>query len=191
MEQRTAAGDAAGCWLVLVYKMAPEPARQRIAVWRRIKALGAVYLQQGVCALPATPTHRDAFADLAARVRDAGGEAILLSSTFGDEQTAAGVRARYAEARNHEYEEIAIAARRLLRHVEMADPAERAVNVAELERLRRWQARVVARDFFGAPLQRPTADLLQATEAALYGGQRGADGESRSAFSAARRSRAD
>ena len=188
MEQRAAAGDAAGCWLVLVYKMAPEPARQRIAVWRRIKALGAVYLQQGVCALPTTPTHRAAFADLAARVRDAGGEAILLSSTFGDEQTAAGVRARYAEARNHEYEEIAIAARRLLRHVEMAEPAERAVNVAELERLRRWQARVVARDFFGAPLQQPTAELLQATEAALHGGQRG-EGEPRSAYSAARRGR--
>jgi hypothetical protein len=159
----------AGRWLVLVYKMAPEPARQRVAVWRRLKALGAVYLQQGVCALPATPAHRRALAELAGQIRAADGEAALLSSVLEDAETTASVRARYDAARDHEYSEITTAARRLLRHVELAHPAEHDVNAAELERLQRWHARVVARDFFGAPLQRPTAELLQATEAALRG----------------------
>jgi hypothetical protein len=161
----------AGRWLVLVYKMAPEPARQRIAVWRRLKALGAVYLQQGVCALPETPAHRRDLAELAGRIRAADGEAALLSSVLEDDETTASVRARYDAARDHEYGEIMTAARRLLRHVELADPAEHDVNAAELERLKRWHARVVVRDFFGAPLQQPTAELLQATEAALRGGR--------------------
>ena len=169
MAQQAAGPGTDGRWLVLIYKMAPEPVRQRIAVWRRLKALGAVYLQQGVCVLPNSSAHHTALVELAERVRAAGGEAGLLSASLEDLETAGTVRARYDAARDHEYQEIATAARRLLRHVELDDPAERDVNAAELERLTRWYARVVGRDFFGAPLQQPTAELLQAAGAALHG----------------------
>ena len=36
-------------WLLFTYKVPPEPASKRIALWRRLKGLGAVYLQNGVC----------------------------------------------------------------------------------------------------------------------------------------------
>jgi hypothetical protein len=36
--------DGAG-WLVLIYRVPPEPTRLRSTVWRRIKSLGAIYLQ--------------------------------------------------------------------------------------------------------------------------------------------------
>src|SRR4029079_1171563 len=32
-------------WLLLTYKVPAEPAKRRIALWRKLKALGAVYLQ--------------------------------------------------------------------------------------------------------------------------------------------------
>ena len=50
-------------WLLLIYKVPTEPARQRAAVWRRVKALGAVYLQDGVAALPASPSAVGALMD--------------------------------------------------------------------------------------------------------------------------------
>jgi hypothetical protein len=43
-------------WFVLIYKLPPEPTRYRASVWRKRRAAGAVYLQNGVAALPADPT---------------------------------------------------------------------------------------------------------------------------------------
>src|SRR5262249_30714465 len=48
-EEKT--GQGAG-WLLLIYRVPPEPTRLRAAVWRRIKSLGAIYLQNSVAALP-------------------------------------------------------------------------------------------------------------------------------------------
>src|SRR6516164_5540576 len=50
------AGDAGPGWLLLIYRVPPEPTRLRSTVWRRIKSLGAIYLQNSVAALPASPT---------------------------------------------------------------------------------------------------------------------------------------
>ncbi|MDQ1548465.1 MAG: hypothetical protein QOD27_123, partial [Microbacteriaceae bacterium] len=37
-------------WLVLIYKIPPEPTRLRAGAWRRLKSLGAIYLQNSVAA---------------------------------------------------------------------------------------------------------------------------------------------
>ncbi|MGH8918302.1 MAG: Chromate resistance protein ChrB, partial [Actinomycetes bacterium] len=59
MTERTAgqpAGQDGGAgWLVLIYRVPPEPTRLRSTVWRRIKSLGAIYLQNSAAALPAGP----------------------------------------------------------------------------------------------------------------------------------------
>jgi len=41
-------------WLVLIYHVPSEPTRLRSTVWRRIKSLGAIYLQNSAAALPRT-----------------------------------------------------------------------------------------------------------------------------------------
>ena len=45
-------------WLMLIYKVPTEPNRKRLAIWRKIKSLGAVYLQNGVCVLPPIDDHK-------------------------------------------------------------------------------------------------------------------------------------
>ena len=52
MTDKTAekASDSTG-WLVLIYRVPPEPTRLRSTVWRRIKSLGAIYLQNSAAAL--------------------------------------------------------------------------------------------------------------------------------------------
>lgn len=37
-------------WLLLTYKVPPEPAKKRIALWRKLKGMGAVYLPESVFA---------------------------------------------------------------------------------------------------------------------------------------------
>src|SRR5512142_2002667 len=76
-----ATGDGAGPgWLLLIYRVPPEPTRLRSTVWRRIKSLGAIYLQNSVAALPASPASERALRKLRREIVDMSGTAVLLSA---------------------------------------------------------------------------------------------------------------
>src|SRR4030095_15647370 len=64
-------------WVLLVYRIPREPSRHRVAVWRKLRDLGALYLQDGVAALPEDAVTREQLEWLQLRVREAGGEATL------------------------------------------------------------------------------------------------------------------
>src|SRR5829696_3662546 len=49
-----------------------DPSRHRVAVWRKLKALGALYLQDGVATLPEDAVTREQLEWLQLRVREAG-----------------------------------------------------------------------------------------------------------------------
>jgi hypothetical protein len=68
-------------WVLLSYRIPREPSTPRIAVWRRLKKLGAVQIGDGVAALPLDDRSREHFDWLAAEVEDAGGEAIVWEAT--------------------------------------------------------------------------------------------------------------
>ena len=46
-------------WVLLIYRLPREPSRHRVAVWRKLKDLGALYLQDGVAALPEDAVTRE------------------------------------------------------------------------------------------------------------------------------------
>src|SRR5271165_7188782 len=98
-DSETSAGPG---WLLLIYRVPPEPTRLRSTVWRRIKSLGAIYLQNSVAALPASPASERSLRKLRREILDMSGTAILLLATAlaGD----AEVRAAFMTARNDEYE---------------------------------------------------------------------------------------
>src|SRR5215217_6872946 len=64
-------------WVLLVYRLPREPSRHRVAVWRKLRDLGALYLKDGVAALPEDAVTREQLEWLQLRVREAGGEATL------------------------------------------------------------------------------------------------------------------
>ena len=99
--------EAAGLeptWLVLVYRIPSEPTRLRSAVWRKLKSLGAVYLQSSAAVLPASDGAERALRRLRQEIVDMNGTAVLLSSSA----LAGGqdVKALFQAARDSEYEEI-------------------------------------------------------------------------------------
>ena len=61
----------------MIFHLPREPSRHRVAVWRKLKALGALYLQDGAAALPDDAVTREQLEWLQLRVREAGGEATL------------------------------------------------------------------------------------------------------------------
>ncbi len=64
-------------WLVLIYRIPREPSRHRVAVWRKLKTLGVLYLQDGAAVLPEDAVTREQLEWLQLRVREAGGEATI------------------------------------------------------------------------------------------------------------------
>jgi len=67
-------------WLLLVYRVPREPTASRVYVWRKLKQLGAVALQDATWVLPATPRTQEQFQWLAAEIVELGGEATLFAS---------------------------------------------------------------------------------------------------------------
>lgn len=159
-------------WLVLVYRVPSEPTRLRATVWRRLRTLGAVYLQNSVTALPASPAAERSLRKLRHEIMEMGGTAVLLSSRAlvggGD------VRGAFQAARDDEYDEIVDRCRDFLAQVEKEHVAahftfaELEENEVDLVKLENWFAKVRDRDVFGAPgraaAERALAECAQALE---------------------------
>ncbi len=71
---------AARRWLLLIYRVKAESSGRRTYVWRQLRQLGAVYLQQAAAVVPDRPELRVELDRLGQRIRGAGGEASLIES---------------------------------------------------------------------------------------------------------------
>ncbi|HEY1620958.1 MAG TPA: Chromate resistance protein ChrB [Streptosporangiaceae bacterium] len=155
-------------WLLLIYRVPSEPTRLRAAVWRRIKSMGAIYLQNSAAALPASVAAERALRKLRSEILDMSGTAVLLScSVLAGE---AGVRAAFQAARDDEYEEITDKCQDFLGQVDKEYAAnhftyaELEENEVDLVKLRTWLARVEERDVFGANGRAATRAALATCE---------------------------
>jgi hypothetical protein len=158
-------------WLLLVYRIPSEPTRLRAAVWRRLKGLGAIYLQNSAAALPVSPAAERALRKLRHEILEMSGTAVLLScSTLAGEQT---VRGMFQAARDDEYEEIVDKCQDFLGQLDKEYRAEHFTyaeleeNEEDLVKLRNWFAKVSDRDVFGAPGRPATVEALATCERAL------------------------
>ena len=169
--EKTPGKDGDAGWLVLIYRVPPEPTRLRSTVWRRIKSLGAIYLQNSAAALPASVATERALRKLRREIIDMSGTAVLLScSVLAGE---AEVRAAFQAARNDEYEEIVDKCQDFLAGVQKeydADHftyAELEENEVDLVKLRNWFAKIIDRDVFGASGREACEQFLDKCEQSL------------------------
>ena len=167
----TSGANGGNGWLLLIYRVPPEPTRLRSTVWRRIKSLGAIYLQNSVAALPAGPVAERSLRKLRREILEMSGTAVLLSAAVlaGESE----VRGAFQTARNDEYEEIVDKCQDFLRQVQKEwdenhfTYAELEENEVDLVKLRNWFAKVVERDVFGADGRAATEQALDACEQSL------------------------
>ncbi|HLH99928.1 MAG TPA: Chromate resistance protein ChrB [Acidimicrobiales bacterium] len=160
-------------WLLLVYRVPSEPTRLRATVWRRLKGLGAVYLQTSVAALPATATAERALRKLRHDIVDMSGTAVLLQchALVGEQD----IVTAFQSARDDEYEEIVDRCRDFLAQVEKEHVAEHFTyaeleeNDVDLAKLKSWYEKVLARDAFGAGGREAARSALVDCEHALEG----------------------
>jgi hypothetical protein len=139
-------------WVMLIHRVPREPSTPRIAIWRKLRALGVAQLGDGVVALPEDARTREHLEWVADRVLEAGGTALLLRAqafTRRDEQAMAR---GMAAARAEEYEQIRA----------KADEADRdpgpgpGDGLKMLRRLRKELRGIQRRDYF-PPVERDRA----------------------------------
>lgn len=152
----------------------------RVYVWRQLRKLGAVYLQQSVCLLPDRPAVARAVARLVARVRDKGGHARSLQVRLTDRGEAGAVIAEQRADRDAEYAEVVERAPALLTEIERETARGRATyaeveeSEADLARFDRWLAAIVARDYFAAEGGTAAREIVERCRTALAAFERAA-----------------
>jgi len=143
-------------WRVITYRLPAEPSRHRVAVWRELRRLGAVSLQQGTWAVPDGEPFAAGFTQVVEQIKAAGGQPVVLA--VADEQASmAQLEALFTAQREAEWGEFLSDCGKY--ETELAgEIAKGKLTLAELDeeeqsldRLRRWYRAIRARDLFGAP----------------------------------------
>lgn len=160
-------------WLLLAYRIPADPPRGRVAVWRKLKGLGAVYLQSGVCLLPRTDEHLRRLKLIENDISEFGGEAVLLHTAPLDSSQDEKVQARFKADRDEQYREFIDKCRDFQREIEKETLAshftfaELEENDVDLKKLQGWLEKIRKLDFYGGNLSVEAQELLRACESSL------------------------
>jgi hypothetical protein len=145
-------------WLLVSVSTAGASASLRVTVWRKLKQLGALYLHQSICVLPARASTRRAISALTERVNQGGGKIRTLNIQITDPAHQASVRQELQAARDDEYNEVLQRFPSFFHELENETARGRTTfeeleeSEADLTRFRAWLNKIEARDYFNAPL---------------------------------------
>jgi len=151
-------------WLLCSYRLPREPTRLRLAVWRRLKRVGAVMLHDGLWVLPNDAKTREDFEWLAEEIEERGGSVMLWEARSLPRGQDSAVVLKFRAEAEERYASIAHAATRLAatgkRRGAAGGSAEKALQqLRGLERTLRLERR---RDYFRAPGRQRAEETLQA-----------------------------
>lgn len=159
LERGVAGSDTKGetKWLVLVYRAPVEPSTARVRVWRKVRELGGLYIQQAVSVFPARPDTERAVLRLSKEIRELGAESFLFRAE-AEPQEAVELIERFRAQSDQEYREILEQCRGLLEELAAETEkgkftfAEIEENEGDLAYIERWVEKAIARDFFRGAL---------------------------------------
>jgi hypothetical protein len=146
-------------WVLLTYRLPAEPTRHRVAVWRELRRVGALSLQQATWAVPARDDFVAAVTRAVELVERAGGEAQVFDAApraaFGEGR----LEQLFTAEREEEWCEFVRECTKFNQEIdkeiaiEKLTAAELDEEEHNLDRLRRWYRELRGRDVFIAPSQ--------------------------------------
>lgn len=141
-------------WIVLNYNLPTEPSRPRVAVWRKLKKLGAVNIQQSMWIMIYSDENYEILNKLSQDIESDNGTSFLMECVFYDEKHEERIVLIYNEMRNDEYKEFISECKKYLKELEKEISikkftfAELEEEEEELEKLKSWHKKIVNRDLF-------------------------------------------
>lgn len=143
-------------WRLITYRVPTEPSRHRVAIWRELRKVGAVALQQGTWALPTGDLFDAALRRARALVERADGS-FFVAQVDGDDASNSDLESRFTAERQAEWTEFLSECDKYETEIDHEIEIHK-LTLAELDeeehaldRLRRWHRELQTRDLFGAP----------------------------------------
>ena len=151
----------ANSWLLLLFSLPTNRNTERVAVWRRLKKMGAVQIKTSTYLLPDEPAQYEQFQWLAKQIRDYGGDSTLVRAHEIEGLTKEKVIAMFNDARAKDYGELRKSLQSFIARQKKMDAEEAG---SELERLTRQFREIRAVDFFDSARGHDVAMLLRRAE---------------------------
>ncbi len=124
----------------------------RVALWRRLRRLGAISLKGSIYVLPTTDECIESFQWLTQEVQQAKGEALVMRVEQFEGLADQEIIEMFRKARSEDYQEIEAQAIALEKAIETnASPEVRSSMLETLEKLRKQHTEIARVDFFDCP----------------------------------------
>ena len=158
-------------WVLLVYRVPSEPSNNRVSVWRELKRLGVLYLQQCVCIIPAFVGCVQGVQAVTARIEALHGTYDVFRIRDVDAVEQERLLTGFRGLSTKEYAEIVEECQtKFKKEIEFERfrqnfTYEEAEEIREdLEKIRRWFVRVTERDWFDAGMREQVSAELEQCE---------------------------
>jgi hypothetical protein len=145
-------------WLLLLFSLPTNRNTERVAVWRRLKKMGATQIKTSTYLLPDQPAQYEQFQWLAQQIRDYGGDSTLVRAQEIEGLTRERVVAMFNDTRAKDYAELRKSLQSFIARRKKMSPEE---ATAELQRLTRQFREIRQVDFFDSPRGQDIAMLLR------------------------------
>jgi ChrB-like protein len=145
----------------------------RVYAWRNLRRLGAHYLQQSVCVLPATAKTTRTATRLVTRLRTEGGQGRMIRIKLTDAREEAAIIDAIQREREDEYRELVESTQKFHEELQLERRRGRTMYTeleesdADLARHQKWLTAIRARDYFDAPGGPEAAAAVASCEEAL------------------------
>lgn len=160
-------------WLLFTSQLPASPSSLRVMVWRRMKAAGAVSLQNGVWVLPRTKDQERVVQELLNYLEEQGAEGQSFAATTLSDKVEKDLLKRFRELRDEEYTELIERCEGLLAELAKETKkkkftfAELEENEDDLQKLEGWLKRIKARDLVGGERAAEAVHSLETCRKAL------------------------
>jgi hypothetical protein len=148
-------------WLLLLFSLPTKRSSERVAVWRRLKKMGAAQLTTSTYLLPDLPAQYEHFQWLAKQIRDSGGDSTLVRAQEMEGLSEAKVISLFNSNRDQAYSTLKKALQSFLVPRKKFSPE---IATLELDRLTRQFRELREIDFFDSPRGQEVAMLLKRAE---------------------------
>lgn len=140
-------------WLLFLSQIPTHPSSLRVNVWRKLRAAGALGLQNGVWVLPKTPEHIKFLVELLETIQRQNATGQILTVAPLDKKIEQDILARFHADRDEEYVEFHERSQAFLAEIKKETAmqkftyAELEENEQDLLRLANWLEKIQKRDF--------------------------------------------
>ena len=169
------AESSSSSWLLLLAQLPSKPSSARVALWRRLRAIGATALVNGAWVLPVTANHKAFFEKMREAILGQGGIAFILDIPDSPPEVGESIMIRFQADRAREYDEFDERCSAFLDEIGKETGAgkytfaEMEEGEQDLDKLARWLKKIQARDFFPGERRQQSVAIMARCRSALAG----------------------